>query len=172
MHQIFIFWALILYYEWGVRRWGSGFGYHQNIHSPNSWKWYAQNILRCKTDEIGIGKRGLKPTANYAYSFSVGFVMVIFLWTYLHRKPYIISIWTHLYVKRLIMAGVILGENCVWLLDATLDDLVFQKFVLWKVVQIWYEHRGCWNQSCLFAVIYREKVPCYISARHFLHFLK
>ena len=57
--------------------------------------------------------RGLKPTANYAYSFSVRFVMVIYLWTYLCKKLYIISLWTHLYVKRLIMSGVILGQNCL-----------------------------------------------------------
>ena len=31
-----------------------------------------------------------------------------------------------------VVPGVILGQNCVWLLDAALNDLSFQKFVLSK----------------------------------------
>ena len=32
------------------------------------------------------------------------------------------------------LSGVILAQNCVWLLDATLSDLFFQKFILSKAV--------------------------------------
>ena len=45
---------------------------------------------------------------------------------------------------------VILGQNCVWLSDAALDD----SFVLWKAVQICYEHKGCSNQSFPVIVFY------------------
>ena len=60
-------------------------------------------------------------------------------------------------------SGVILGQNCVRLTDAALNDLFFFKFVLSKAVYICYEHRGSSSQKCPF-IFFREKVPFYISA--------
>ena len=58
---------------------------------------------------------------------------------------------------------VILGQNCIWLLDAALYDLFFQKFVLSKSVK--YAMNIGVTQRWPFTVFDREKVSFYYLCR-------
>ena len=69
--------------------------------------------------------------------------------------------------------GVILGQYCVRLSDAALDDLFFKKtYFVESSLYICYEHRVCSNQRCLFTDFCKEKASFYISAGRCLQFLK
>ena len=60
------------------------------------------------------------------------------------------------YRKRKMMlcqSGEILGQNFIRLLNNALNYF-FKKFVLSKVVHIYYEHKGDLNQKCPFTVFF------------------
>ena len=76
-------------------------------------------------------------------------------------------------------SGVILGQNCVQLSEATTSCFLFQKFVLYqKHCKYTMNHGliciniGSSNQTCPFIAFFREKVLLYISAGFCIQFLK